>query len=93
MCVSQQMCHGLCVSQHVCVTACVCYSMCVTTCVCACIWKSEGNLLESVLPFHKEIQDLNSGYDISTGVFLLTKPLTPFLLSKRIFKLIIKHMT
>lgn len=49
----------------------------VTACVCACMWKSEGNLLESVLLFHKEIQD--SGYNTYMTVFLLAKPLAPFL--------------
>ena len=75
----------MCLSQHVCFTACmcvtasVCHSMCVTACMCACVWNSEGNLLDSVLPFNKEIQELNSSYNTCMGIFLLVKPLMPFL--------------
>lgn len=36
-------------------------------------------MLESVLPFHKDIQGLNSGYNTYMAVFLLAKPLAPFL--------------
>lgn len=43
------------------------------------MWNSEGNLLESVLSFHKEIQELNPGYNTYTAIFLLAKSLAPFL--------------